>query len=215
MIVAGIGIFSLSDLSRESLDDIPEPHYKPLGYLLILFNLGFDGLTCAFQDKIKQKKPRAAAQKLFFSTVMMFWINVWSTLFHFFFLFIASKEGNKAISFLYRHPEARTDILVMGILGAVGQIFIFNLITLFGSLACSTVTTTRKFFQILLSVVIHETKLSMSQWIGVFLVFASLAWNVVSEYLHGTTGDADLSESKRDSLSPVSSSDVVIDRKRD
>lgn len=214
MIVAGIGMFSLSDLSRESLDDVPEPHYKPLGYLLILLNLGFDGLTCAFQDKLRQKKPRAAAQKLLFSTIMMFWINVWATVFHFFFMFIASKEGNKAISFLYKHPEARTDILMMGILGAIGQVFIFILITLFGSLACSTVTTTRKFFQILISVVIHETKLSMYQWSGVFLVFASLAWNVASEYLQGTAGDANLSGSERNGASLMSDGDA-IDKKQE
>ena len=215
MIVGGIGIFSLADLSRGSFDDVPEPYYKPLGYLLILFNLGFDGLTCAFQDKIKQKKPRAAAHKLFFSTVMMFWTNAWSTLFHSFFLFIASGEGNKAVTFLYRHPEAATDILVMGVLGAIGQVFIFFLITLFGSLVCSNVTKTRKFFQILLSVVIHETRLSMHQWTGVFLVFASLTWNVVSEYLQGTADkDAGLSSSKWNGSSPMNSNHVM-DRKQE
>ncbi len=52
--------------------------------------------------------------------------------------------------------------------------FIFTTITTFGPLACSIITTTRKFFTILGSVIIFNNALQPLQWIGVIFVFIGL-----------------------------------------
>lgn len=62
--------------------------------------------------------------------------------------------------------------------GAVGQNFIFFTISTFGSLVNTTVTTTRKFVNILLSVFINGTVLGAQQWGGAVSVFAGIGLSV-------------------------------------
>ena len=76
---------------------------------------------------------------------------------------------------LSRRGQAGVDILVFCACGAVGQLFIFHTIKTFGSLANTIITTTRKFFNILLSVVWSGNPLLPRQWVAVALVFIGLA----------------------------------------
>lgn len=52
--------------------------------------------------------------------------------------------------------------------------FIFLTVTSFGPLTYSIVTTTRKFFTILGSVIIFQNPMSARQWIGTVFVFIGL-----------------------------------------
>lgn len=63
---------------------------------------------------------------------------------------------------------------MLAITGAVGQLFIFIMVASFGPLACSVVTTTRKFFTVLCSVIFFGNPLTSRQWFGAALVFAGL-----------------------------------------
>ena len=54
------------------------------------------------------------------------------------------------------------------------QNFIFMTVTTFGPLTCSIITTTRKFFTILGSVIIFQHPMSSRQWLGTTLVFVGL-----------------------------------------
>lgn len=54
------------------------------------------------------------------------------------------------------------------------QVFIFITVTSFGPLPCSIVTTTRKFFTILASVIIFANPINSRQWLGTVLVFLGL-----------------------------------------
>lgn len=54
------------------------------------------------------------------------------------------------------------------------QNFIFITVTTFGPLTTSIVTTTRKFFTILASVLFYGNALVLRQWLGVVLVFLGL-----------------------------------------
>lgn len=58
------------------------------------------------------------------------------------------------------------------------QIFIYHTIAHFGPLTCSIITTTRKFFTILASVIIYGHSLLYRQWMGVALVFLGLGFDV-------------------------------------
>ncbi|NWH83451.1 S35B1 protein, partial [Aegithalos caudatus] len=54
------------------------------------------------------------------------------------------------------------------------QSFIFMTVVYFGPLTCSILTTTRKFFTILASVVLFANPISPTQWVGTVLVFLGL-----------------------------------------
>ena len=54
------------------------------------------------------------------------------------------------------------------------QNFIFMTVANFGPLTCSIITTTRKFFTILGSVLLFGNSLIARQWFGVICVFAGL-----------------------------------------
>jgi len=61
----------------------------------------------------------------------------------------------------------------------VGQHFIFVTISMFGPLTCSIITTTRKFFTILSSVILFQHSITVLQWEGTTLVFAGLILDIV------------------------------------
>lgn len=82
------------------------------------------------------------------------------------------------IGFAKRHPSIIFHLVSLGISAALGQFFIFMMITNFGSLSNSIVTTSRKFFTVLLSILIFGNHLSGRQWIGTILVFSGLFWDI-------------------------------------
>ena len=54
------------------------------------------------------------------------------------------------------------------------QFFIFMCVSEFGPLPCSIITTTRKFFTVLGSVIMFGNTLLTHQWAGAVLVFAGI-----------------------------------------
>ncbi|VDM36316.1 unnamed protein product [Hydatigera taeniaeformis] len=76
--------------------------------------------------------------------------------------------------FIKKYPYAVFNILLFGIVSAVGQMFIYTMIVNFGSLMCSIVTTTRKFFTVLASVLLFGHTLSTHQMVGAAFVFMGL-----------------------------------------
>ena len=72
------------------------------------------------------------------------------------------------------HREAAWDLVLFCLCGAIGQLFIFFTIRRFGSLVTTIVTTTRKFFNILLSVLWLGNPLLTQQWMAVAMVFSGL-----------------------------------------
>ena len=78
-------------------------------------------------------------------------------------------------SFARRHPIVLGKLLSLSIASSLGQNFIFMTITYFGPLICSVITTTRKFFTVLASVIYFNHPLALHQWLGVVSVFIGLA----------------------------------------
>jgi UDP-galactose transporter B1 len=59
-------------------------------------------------------------------------------------------------------------------------VFIFLAMDGFGSLTLVTITTTRKFFTVLGSIIIYKHSVSAGQIVGMVMVFGGLAWKEVS-----------------------------------
>ena len=74
--------------------------------------------------------------------------------------------------------QAAWDIFLYCLSGAVGQNFIFLTISRFGSLANTTITTTRKFVSIVVSSVLSGNPLSAKQWGCVGMVFSGLSYQI-------------------------------------
>ena len=88
-------------------------------------------------------------------------------------------------------------LLQLNLSASLGQVFIFLTIHHFSPLTCTTVTTTRKFFTILLSVYKFGHVLDVWQWCSVGLVFGGLYLEIVAKFIGGK-GDGDCKKQKED-----------------
>ncbi|CAD5183921.1 unnamed protein product [Musa acuminata subsp. malaccensis] len=185
LVAGGVSSFALLKTSSKTISKLAHPN-APLGYGLCFLNLAFDGFTNATQDSIKARYPKTSAWDI------MLGMNLWGSIYNVIYMFGWPRgSGYEAVRFCQEHPEAAWDILMYCLCGAVGQNFIFLTISRFGSLANTTITTTRKFVSIVVSSVISGNPLSQKQWASVVMVFSGLSLQIVLKWrkLQGTKKD--------------------------
>ncbi|KAL4392242.1 hypothetical protein AHAS_Ahas03G0325500 [Arachis hypogaea] len=172
LVAGGVSTFALLKTSSKTMSKLAHPN-APLGYGLCFLNLTFDGFTNATQDSLKARYPKTSAWNI------MLGMNLWGTIYNMIYMFgWPSGSGFEAVRFCKQHPEAAWDILLFCCCGAVGQNFIFLTISRFGSLANTTITTTRKFVSIVVSSVLSINLLSTKQWSCVCMVFTGLSYQI-------------------------------------
>merc|ERR1719481_1495327 len=159
MIVVGVAIFMYKDktgaTSGVSLgDDIG------VGELLLIVSLICDGLTGAVQERMKTEHKTKSGH-------MMMSMNKWSIMYLGIALAITG-EGFEFTRFIVRHPSVIWQLVTFSCASALGQFFIFMCVSEFGPLPCSIITTTRKFFTVLASVIIFGNTLLIRQWLELF-----------------------------------------------
>lgn len=185
LVTTGVAIFTLhqSGGSKKKKGGDSNSLY---GLMLLGVNLLFDGLTNSTQDDIYARfRPYTGQQ-------MMCALNMMSTFLTSSFLLLSpyivqaglgsylgvdpkgAGELQDAISFIQRHPAVGWDILGFAACGAMGQVFIFMTLSIFGSLLLVTVTVTRKMLTMIISVVWFGHSLTGMQWLGVGLVFGGI-----------------------------------------
>ncbi|KAF8295605.1 putative UAA transporter family [Trypanosoma cruzi] len=89
------------------------------------------------------------------------------------------KDLSRTWHFFQRYPEALKDVLEMSFLNATGQVFIFRVISFFGSLTLTAITLLRKSGSVLLSVVVHGHQVAIGQWIALLVAFAGVVWEAL------------------------------------
>lgn len=109
---------------------------------------------------------------------IMLGMNLWVSMYSLCMYLLPGAGGFEAVRFCKQHPEAAWDILWYCVCGAIGQSFIFMTISMFGFLASSTMTTVRKFFSILVSLLFSGNPLSDRQWVSILMVFGGLAYQL-------------------------------------
>jgi UDP-galactose transporter B1 len=176
LIGVGVALFAQKQ-SGKVTNKLADPN-APVGYLLCFINLAFDGYTNAAQDEINQVHPKNHPLH------MMTWMNFWTGSYYLIYLFAVTDQGQVLLNFCMQHPDAAQDILLFCICGAVGQLFIFFTIKTFGSLINTLICTTRKFFNILISVVINVNPLLPVQWVAVSMVFCGLITSSLTKKKH-------------------------------
>ncbi|MED6182017.1 UDP-galactose/UDP-glucose transporter 3 [Stylosanthes scabra] len=181
-------IISANEFSNASVKAIPSVDYSltssktisklahpnaPFGYGLCFLNLAFDGFTNATQDSLKASYPKTSAWGI------MLGMNLWGTIYNMIYMFgWPHGSGFEAVQFCKQYPEVAWDSFLHCCCGAVGQNFIFLTISRFGSLANTTITTTRKFVSIVVSSLLSGNPLSTKQWGCVFMVFSGLLYQI-------------------------------------
>lgn len=163
-IVAGVVLFMMKE-GKVSAAAASEQTIG-IGEVLLIMSLSMDGLTGAIQERMRAAHSPTAQH-------MMLNMNAWSTAI----LAVAvllTGELFEFIAFASRYPNVILQLALLAVTGALGQLFIFIMVASFGPLACSVVTTTRKFFTVLFSVIFFGNALSSRQWFGAFLVFLGL-----------------------------------------
>ncbi|GBP55734.1 Solute carrier family 35 member B1 homolog [Eumeta japonica] len=163
LIVIGVALFMYKDQGSKTGNS---DQGFGIGELLLLLSLTMDGLTGAVQERIKSESSPTAYS-------MMLNTNWWSTIIVSFAV-VLTGEVSKFATFVSKYPEVISYIAAFALMGALGQLFIFFMVAEFGPLPCSVVTTTRKFFTVLASVIIFGNVLQFRQWLGATLVFSGL-----------------------------------------
>ncbi|XP_075436457.1 solute carrier family 35 member B1 [Ascaphus truei] len=163
LIVLGVALFMYKPKNTGPGGDA---HLFGYGELLLLLSLTLDGLTGVSQDHMRVSFQTG-------SNHMMLNINLWSSLFLGAGILLTGEVWD-FLSFMERYPGILYNILLFSLTSALGQTFIFMTVVYFGPLTCSIITTTRKFFTILASVLLFSNPISSLQWGGTMLVFLGL-----------------------------------------
>lgn len=161
LIVAGVMLFIFKDKYDEKDGEDPW-----LGNTLIGISLLMDGFCGASEDRMRSvSKPTPLN--------FMHFVNVWSSGILVIGVVVFG-EVPKFIDFVTKHPEILKFLAMAVLVGACGQIFISSMVSNFGPLPLSIVTTTRKFFSVFLSVILFGNTLSVRQWLAAGLIFGAL-----------------------------------------
>lgn len=182
LITGGITTFNLSRLnSKDQGDD------TVYGIVLLIFSLFMDGILATCQTKIKQSSSKTYRAPNALET--MLWMNAYGAIFLAPLSYFSGQLSNGirlvngSFSIKEGDMSITTAIGILNMTAAVGQIFIFFTIQLFSPLMCTTITTTRKFITIILSVWNFGHQFSMVQWTSISFVFSGIYIAIVSEFV--------------------------------
>ncbi|CAG0914003.1 unnamed protein product [Notodromas monacha] len=162
LIVAGVCMF----MWKDSAKTIKGPENTSMGEVLLVLSLLMDGCTAAVQERMKSEHKTKPL-------TMMYYMNLGGIIYLTFSLLLTG-ELVLFIMFVMEHTHLIWDIMIFSVASALGQFFIFLTVSEFGPLPLSLITTTRKFFTVLASVVIFGHHIAPRQWFGAVLVFTGL-----------------------------------------
>ncbi|KAL1526530.1 hypothetical protein AB1Y20_015239 [Prymnesium parvum] len=180
MVTVGVCVFNFGGKSKAG--NASDSAY---GLLLIAFSLLMDAVTGGLQDKVKLSTKKLNPNNLKAKPTMhesMFYTNL-SGVFVALALAAATGHLQDGLAFCVKFPDCLSAIVIYSVASAVGQNFIYYTITQFNPLVLSTVTTTRKIFSTVYSVLRNPSNsLDNLQWTGCSLVFLGLLFDILDKY---------------------------------
>lgn len=151
IITIGIVVFQLTATKKK----VSTQSNSNLGLLLLVLSLCCDGICGMQQDVVV---PRFKPSSLRLQQML----NVFGMLVSLF-AAVFLKELKPGLLFLLQNKTCLGYAIVFGLCSSVGQMFILYTVRHFPPLILSTITTTRKFFSILLSVIFMGNEISTYQ----------------------------------------------------
>merc|ERR1712151_300321 len=148
------------------------------GVVFICASLMLDGVTGGVQDALKSKCKDLKIKAKNFD--MMFWTN--------FFMGVVAVlaalclgEVATGTAYILANPAIMPKVLAFGACSAIGQSFIFFVVSEYGPLKNATVTTTRKIFSVLLSIFLKGHALAPMGWAGIALGSIAIIGELIPE----------------------------------
>lgn len=173
-ISVGIGVFQYSRMiTKGSAKDDGESIY---GIILLLGSLTLDGVLSACQNMIrasseKYRSPNAIESMLFINTYSLVFVVP---------LCMYNGQMAEGLKKLFQDDMA-FKIMILNLTVGFGQICVFLCLTWYSSIVTTTITTTRKFITILMSVMSFGHSFTIMQWISIALVFFGLYVSVLQQ----------------------------------
>jgi UDP-galactose transporter B1 len=176
MVTLGIIVFTFfkdaGKVSKEATGAQVSIWIEAFGLSLATFSLVLDAFVSPNQDAVKEKHKCTPYQLMYYS-------NIWGLVVSLG-LAVWAGELQPAAAAVMSNSNLFFDIACFGLLSSAGQVFIFLVMDSFGSLTLVTITTTRKFFTVLGSIIIYKHNVSPGQIAGMVMVFGGLGWKEVS-----------------------------------
>lgn len=161
LITIGIIIFNLMQGKNKGTKET-----SFVGLALLVFSLFCDGFIGMKQTEAKEKfNPSAFDQMESINKYSMFCTLLFS---------LVTFQMGDFYFFCNKYPDVIGDLVQVAFLGTIGQVFIFYTIFNFSPFVLSIITTTRKFFTVLASIVIYQHPTNAYQWAAIVIVFAGV-----------------------------------------
>ncbi|KAK8817786.1 hypothetical protein WA538_004501, partial [Blastocystis sp. DL] len=167
VMTAGIILFQLNSKSKKAT----ATSNSTFGLVLLFLSLCMDGVCGMQQDVVV---PRFKPSPLRLQQML----NVYGMGVSFI-AALLRRELVPGVAFFLSNTRCLWLAIQFGVCSAVGQLFILYTVRHFPPLVLSTITTTRKFFSILLSVFFMGNSINFYQWCGVLLVFFGISYDKI------------------------------------
>jgi len=158
LIIGGTCVVSMAKKSKN------QSASSGAGLAFIALSLICDGLTGGLQKRLKQATIEMGIKIKPYD--MMFWTN-WFMMLSGILLATAQNQLIPGFNFIMNNPDLLSKIASFALCSAIGQSFIFFTLANFEPLVCTTVTTTRKIFSVLLSIFVNKHQLNAQGWSGI------------------------------------------------
>ncbi|VEU21307.1 DEKNAAC102501 [Brettanomyces naardenensis] len=176
-ITVGVLIFTLGATSSGKRESSPNDGNTLLGLSQLMLSLMLDGYTNSTQDelfKLSSSADRKGKEKLTGGHLMAI-LNFLNFVITSINILCFTSQWSQFTGFISQNGlEVLFDIVGFGLLGALGQVFIFITLEQFSSIVLVTVTVTRKMLSMCLSVFLFGHRLQPAQWVGLGLGFAGI-----------------------------------------
>lgn len=176
LIVGGTAAVSLGKKAK------PGDTSSTMGLVLLVAALASDGFVAGTQKRHKKMLAEKGVKEKNFE--MQFLTNLYMGLTALVFAFVLG-EVEPGWKFCKANPEIFKNILMFSLCSAVGQAFIFFTISNFDPLVCTTVTTTRKVFSVLYSILVKGHAMSTQGWVGVGMACLGILAELEQKYSAG------------------------------
>ena len=165
-ISSGLVIFSSNKIAKGFDDDI-------WGIGLVLISLLFDGFVSSQTDKNHKTTKRAFAyHSMLYNNAVGLFGNI------LFYVLQSTMSEDTTIARVTSDQSLMRQVILLGLCGAIGQIFIYLTISLYDSYKVSVITTGRKCISVVISNIAFNHTFSTTQWFGASLVLGSTCLEV-------------------------------------
>ncbi|CAN0150863.1 unnamed protein product [Ectocarpus sp. 6 AP-2014] len=168
LIVAGVALFMQSGSGAGKPGG--SSGGQLFGLTLLFMSLCFDGGTGAYEDKLMNKHHVGPFDLMFniqFAKMLLAGLGLVVT--------------GQITGFFNMVHSTGPVLLLLGLSGAMGQVFIFVTISKFGALTCSIIGLARKIVTLLASILIYGHKVNLMQFVGLAIAVGAMVFNFLDK----------------------------------